>query len=253
MPSKLLPPNANPGFGPDYPGAIVYPAHPTNYAHRPTMPVAICLHTPEEDADDTETTPVWFSQDHGDPEKAGSTTYYLDSDGDVYQCVAEDWMHFGNGLRGKPLPAWATPALNLNQQTLSIEIEGRAATIQDTMVIGGPQWLSLVALIRDRCVYYDIPMDREHIIGHYQVASDRTDPGRLFPWADLMTALAQEDDLTDEEKRKLDDRDGRVQLDNLLTRFYNVKTNREHGTILLYEPGSGVVKAVIPVPEWAET
>lgn len=190
--SASLPPNDNPSFAPDYASAICYPAHPTNYARGAPLAASMggfCLHTAEEDADDIEVTPRWFAQDHGDPARAGSTTYYVDSDGDVYQCVSEDWMHFGNGVKGKPWPAWADPNINLNWQTISIEIEGRAANIEETLIIGGPQWLSLVALIRDRAGFYRIPLDREHVIGHYEVSNERSDPGVGFPWDALMRDL----------------------------------------------------------------
>lgn len=240
--------NNNPTFAADYHGAIVYPAHPSNYGMLAMNPLGICLHTPEEEADDNEVTPVWFSQDHNDPNKASSTTYYQDSDGDVYQCVSEQWMHFGNGVVGKPYPAWANPNINLNRQTLSIEIEGKAATIQDTLVIGGPQWLSLVALIRDRCAAYNIPMDRAHIFGHDKVSNQRTDPGALFPWADLMTALAQEDQLTAEEQRLLEDREGRVAVDWLLTKHFNTRLTPDRSHVIFYDPVSGVIAASLPAP-----
>src|SRR5207344_2431627 len=99
-----------------------------------------------------------------------------------------------NGLNGKPRPSWAH-AGSLIWQTLNVEIEGYAATIQDTMVIGGPQWNALVALVRHRCKAWHIPMDRAHIMGHYELAVDRTDPGAGFPWVAFLAALNEEEDM----------------------------------------------------------
>lgn len=179
-------------FTADYPGAIVVPSHPTNQ-HTPeshggvsNQPKAWFLHTPEEDADDNEGTPYYFANNAN---LEASTHYYMDSDGDVYQCVPERNYAYANGLNGKPLPSWADPSTSLNWQSLSVEIEGRAASIHDTMPIGGPQWNGLIKLIKHRAAAYNIPLDREHIMGHYQVSTARTDPGPKFPWDALMRDL----------------------------------------------------------------
>lgn len=214
----------NPSFAANYPGAIVFPAHWTNYftpgsGFGPMRPRGFVLHTPEEPADDVESTPAYFAGAN----RQASTHYYIDNDGDVYQCVSEDWFAFANGVRNKPYPAWADPSHSLNWQTLSVEIEGFAATIQDTMPVGGPQWLSLLALLRHRCAHYAIPLDREHVIGHYQVADNRSDPGALFPWdaliRDLNAPLPKEDDLSIEERERLE----RLEARDRLTRFLHTE------------------------------
>lgn len=198
MPSKPLPSNPNPSFVADYPSAFVYPAHETNYykpeGHNgvPNIPNAWVLHTPEEPSDDNETTPAYFAV----PYRAASTHYYLDSDGDVFQLVPEYCAAIANGLNGKPIPVWAKPT-SLNWQTLSVEIEGYAHSIHQTMPVGGPQFNSLVALIKNRAHVWGILLDRTHIMGHYQLSVDRSDPGALFPWDALMEALQE----TEEEKK----------------------------------------------------
>lgn len=178
-------------FKADYPGAIIVPAHPTNWRQLPNTPQGWVLHTPEEPWDNNESTPVWFSQAH--PATPGSTHYYLDSDGDVYQMVQEKWSPIANGVLGKPYPSWANPNISLNGQSLNVEIEGYAGQIGKTLIPGGVQFNALVKLIKHRCLAYGIPMDREHIIGHYQVSTDRTDPGAEFPWEALMLALKEEE------------------------------------------------------------
>lgn len=45
-----------------------------------------------------------------------------------------------------------------------------------------PQYESLKLLLDDICERHDIPMDRQHIIGHEEYSSEKTDPGELFDW-----------------------------------------------------------------------
>ena len=48
---------------------------------------------------------------------------------------------------------------------------------------------SLANLVSDIASRYGIPLDREHIIGHYQITTYKTDPGPAFPWDDFMSKL----------------------------------------------------------------
>ena len=137
------------------------------------------LHTPEEDADSIEVTPRWFQ----DPRARASTHYYADSDGDLYQMVADAdcaWAqgtHAGNrhwkGERGA-LPPWNEGVSN-NCRALRIEIEGRAATIGETLSKAQRQrvvrWMAL------KSMQYEIPLDRTHVVGHEELATDKRDPG----------------------------------------------------------------------------
>lgn len=184
---------------PDNPEAIWIPAHvgvfytPAGHGGVPNRPRAWCLHTPEETMDDNEATPRWFQN----PVSKGSTHYYISGpEGNLYQCVEERCFAFANGLIGKPWPSWANQNTSLNWQTLSVEIEGFAASIHNTLTRHGGQWKRLVSLLKDGCDKYDIPQDREHIIGHYQVSNERSDPGLYFPWdaliADLNTGTENE-------------------------------------------------------------
>ena len=181
----------------DYPGAIWFPADSSNFRPGPNTPKGFVMHTPQEPADGYPSTPHWFAQNHGDPNNVGSTHYFAAFTGDIYQCVAESDMAIANGVLGKPYPAWADRNVSLNRQTLSVEIEGYAANIQDTLVVGSVQWNALVELVRDRCEHYAIPLTREHIIGHYEVSTDRSDPGAGFPWDEFIRALNEEDDVTE--------------------------------------------------------
>lgn len=142
-----------------------------------------------------ESTPAYFAGAN----RQASTHYYADSDGDWYQMVPERCAAIANGLRGKPRPSWADPATSLNWQTLSVEIEGYAATIHQHCTPGTPQWDSVVRWVEDRTRVHGIPLDRAHVIGHYEVADNRSDPGRLDIQGIVDAALAlreQEDEMT---------------------------------------------------------
>ena len=146
---------------------------------RPNVPRALVLHTPEEDADQREITPQWFK----DPRARASTHYYADDDGDLYQMVADRdcaWAqgtHVGNRhWKGQPgaLPPW-NEGVNNNCRALSIEIEGRAESIGRTLTAA--QRRTVVKWLVHKSEQYDIPLDRDHVVGHEELASDKRDPG----------------------------------------------------------------------------
>lgn len=159
----------------DYPGSILFPANVTNVLRPVNKPKIIVLHTPEEPSDDNETTPWYFQKEN----LGASTHYYSDSDGDWYQMVPEFMGAIANGVRGKPYPVDTNPNISLNYQSVSVEIEGYAATIHLTCPRGGVQWNAVVSWVLWESETHSIPLDREHVIGHYEVANNRSDPGGL--------------------------------------------------------------------------
>ena len=184
-------------FTPDIPGAIVVQAHEHNIRPGVNHPKVLVLHTPEEEADATEVTPNYFARSNL-PRRA-STHYYASGgmgtfgDGDLYQMVPEDQGAIANGvttqaylnsigrsnLVGKEYPADTDPSVSLNLQSLSIEIEGRAITIHRTMPQGSLQWRTVVKWVAECARRHKIPLDRAHVLGHYDVSVYRTDPGSL--------------------------------------------------------------------------
>jgi hypothetical protein len=168
---------------PEYPGAIVYPADRSNcligVGWEPVAPTHIVYHTPQEKADTTPSTPVWFAQDHGDPNMAGSTNAFADWLGNIWECVPPYVTPIANGVLGKPYPPGANPNINLNRASRSIEIEGFAHNIHVTMPRGGGQWNTVVKWGAYQSALHGIPVDRDHHVGHYEVATNRTDPGTL--------------------------------------------------------------------------
>ena len=143
---------------------------------------ALVLHTPEEAADRNPQTPKYF----GTPGVMRSTHYFAATPGDLIQMVSDKdaaWgqgTHSGNrvwkGIRGAWAP-WNKEYISNNQLSLGIEIEGHAATIDQT--ITPAQFETVARWIAYKSWQYDIPLDRTHVVGHYELASDKTDPGTL--------------------------------------------------------------------------
>ena len=89
----------------------------------------------------------------------------------------------------------------MNQYAIGIELVGMGSqadmaiymtkseynAIDDSLKGFTPeQYASLKLLVEDICQRNDIPMDREHVIGHQEYAEQKTDPGELFDWTQLI-------------------------------------------------------------------
>ena len=184
-------------------GANYIPAHPDNIRPGVNKPKVLVWHTPEEPVDANEYTPVYFSgrifDEHGIQRRA-STTYDISGgagtqgDGDLYQCVREHECAIANGvttqsylnatgyshLVGKTYPAGTNSATSLNCQSLSVELEGYADTIHNTMLRGGKQWRAAVEWCESRAWKYGIPLTLERAgVPHFQLSVHRIDPGKL--------------------------------------------------------------------------
>jgi len=70
----------------------------------------------------------------------------------------------------------------------------------NSVVVDGERWEnfseaqinSLVTLVSGIASKYNIPLNRDHIIGHYQITTYKTDPGPAFPWDEFMKKLQEE-------------------------------------------------------------
>ncbi|WP_419994032.1 N-acetylmuramoyl-L-alanine amidase [Streptomyces boninensis] len=139
----------------------------------------IVLHDTEETYDDT----IKIFQD---PARQASAHYLVRSkDGHVAQMV-----------KNKDV-AWQAGNWYINGQSIGIEQEGKAAE--------GAKWYtpelyrSTAALVRHLAAKYDIPLDREHIIGHDNVPSLTTakiagmhwDSGPYWDWNYFFTLLGK--------------------------------------------------------------
>lgn len=129
-----------------------------------------------------------------------SVHYLIDRDGTVYCYIPEDLVayHAGSGTWAED-PKYTNL---LNDYAIGIEIaaigsqndmkqymSAREYGKLDPRVIGytDAQYTSLKALVEDICSRNQIPMDRQHIIGHQEYSPAKTDPGELLDWDRLLS------------------------------------------------------------------
>jgi N-acetylmuramoyl-L-alanine amidase len=93
-----------------------------------------------------------------------SSNYGVGLKGQIVEYVPSDKKAWANGIVNKPSFKLLKPSVNPNLYTISIENEG-----QDLCKAPEAQLNALVSLIRMITTKYKIPIDRDHIIGHYQV------------------------------------------------------------------------------------
>src|SRR6266850_3931856 len=170
---------------PDYPGATWTPANVNNYsyANRPQdYPVQlIIIHDIEGSAGSA-------IQAFQDPSREASAHYVIADNGQITQMVAEHDI------------AWHAGNWDYNTRAIGIEHEGYA--------YAQPTWYTTAMydasaqLAASICSKWGVPMDRTHVIGHYQVpdpndptqfggAEHHTDPGPYWDWTYYMNrALA---------------------------------------------------------------
>lgn len=168
---------------PDYPGATWVPANPGNYnvANRPNdFDInMVVIHDIEGSAGSAM---AWFQN----PQAQASSHYVVDSwDGKVYQMVPEKDV------------AWHAGNLNVNRHSVGIEHEGYAYR---PGFYNPREYETAAKLVRNITQRWNIPRDREHIIGHYEVPNPRdptkrgggsghTDPGPYWDWDSFMTMV----------------------------------------------------------------
>ncbi|GGU99333.1 N-acetylmuramoyl-L-alanine amidase [Streptomyces spectabilis] len=103
-----------------------------------------------------------------DPGHGAATHYVIRKDGHVAQMIRELDVAYHAGDR------------EMNERSVGIEHEGfvdKKASFTDAM------YASSARLTAGICERYDIPVDREHIIGHVEVdGTDHTDPGPHWDW-----------------------------------------------------------------------
>ncbi|MGV9882311.1 N-acetylmuramoyl-L-alanine amidase [Streptomyces sp. NPDC003006] len=103
-----------------------------------------------------------------DPGHGAATHYVVRKDGHVAQMIRELDVAFHAGNR------------SYNERSIGIEHEGfvdKKSSFTDKM------YTASAALTAGICERYDIPVDRDHIIGHVEVpGTDHTDPGPHWDW-----------------------------------------------------------------------
>jgi N-acetyl-anhydromuramyl-L-alanine amidase AmpD len=147
------------------------PADSSNYttANRPSdYPIKyVVIHTTESSF----TSAInWFQN----PSSNVSAHYVIrSSDGLIVQMVREKDI------------AWHAGNWTYNTRSIGIEHE---AYVSNASWYTDIMYRISAALTRSICLKYGIPMDRTHIIGHYQVpgVTNRTDPGPYWDWTYYM-------------------------------------------------------------------
>lgn len=136
----------------------------------------------------------WFQN----PEAQASTQYGIGKNGDVHQYVSEDDAAWGNGVLGRPTWPLLIPDVNPNLYTVSIEHEGYTGEPWTEAMLAAD-----VSLVKDIARRWNIPLDAEHIIGHYRIdAINRARcPGAGLPWERLFSLLNAGGSLEDEVRQ----------------------------------------------------
>ncbi|MGH3323678.1 MAG: N-acetylmuramoyl-L-alanine amidase, partial [Streptomyces sp.] len=113
-----------------------------------------------------------------DPLHASATHYVVRArDGRTVQMVRELDVAFHAGNQ------------EYNERSIGIEHEGFVDRPED---FTEAMYRSSARLTAHICKRYDIPVDREHIIGHHEVpGADHTDPGRHWGWKRYLRYVRQ--------------------------------------------------------------
>jgi N-acetylmuramoyl-L-alanine amidase len=124
------------------------------------------------------------------PQAQASAHYLVTRDGEIYQMVKDEDISWHAGAVKNP--SWKMHnGINPNYRTIGIEHEGYQGNGGDGSLTE-TQYQATLWLHRQLIAKYGIPVDRDHIIGHYQIDSiTRANcPGPKFPWKRLMQDLA---------------------------------------------------------------
>jgi N-acetylmuramoyl-L-alanine amidase CwlA len=138
---------------------------------RQFMPEAIVIHIMEGTLSGTDS---WFRN----VESKVSAHYGIGKNGEVHRYVQESDTAWHAGRVNAPAWSLIKPSgngfyINPNFYTVGIEHEGNEESDwTDAM------YDSSSALVRDICARWNIPLDRQHIIGHHEIYSLKTCPGR---------------------------------------------------------------------------
>ncbi|CAM5727735.1 N-acetylmuramoyl-L-alanine amidase OS=Streptomyces alboniger OX=132473 GN=CP975_25160 PE=4 SV=1 [Streptomyces alboniger] len=112
-----------------------------------------------------------------DPEHGAAAHYIVRKDGHVTQMIRELDVAYHAGNRA------------YNERSVGIEHEG---FVDRPEGFTGEMYGASARLTARICARYDIPVDREHIIGHVEVpGTDHTDPGKHWDWDRYMKLIRQ--------------------------------------------------------------
>jgi N-acetyl-anhydromuramyl-L-alanine amidase AmpD len=148
-----------------------------NFAHNRQgfKPEAIVIHMAEASAEAC-------LEKFNDPLLRNSTHYLVTKKGEVWKLVEETDTAWHAG--GVHRPSWKLlkPGINPNLYTIGIAHEGKAGQAWSEEM-----YQSSAQLIANIASHWDIPLDREHVIGHSQLNSTHNDPGLALDFAKLIS------------------------------------------------------------------
>lgn len=116
--------------------------------------------------------------------------YIIDRDGTIYCYVPEDRVAYHAGSMNQLAIGIEILAIG-SKSDMSIYMSGSKYDKIDPSLIGytDAQYEALGELVSDICERYDIPTDREHIVGHDEYNANKNDPGELFDWDKMIDIL----------------------------------------------------------------
>jgi len=127
-------------------------------------------------------TDSWFAN----PASLVSSHYGIGRTGEVHQYVKEEDTAWHAGRVDAPVWKLVKPNINPNLYTIGIEHEGKPDDVwTDVMKQSSGE------LIREICQRWQIPIDRNHIVGHFEIFSKKPNcPARDKKIIDELVALA---------------------------------------------------------------
>lgn len=130
------------------------------------------------------------------PGAKASAHYLVTRDGKIFQLVKDEDTAWHAGIVNKP--SWKLyDGTNPNYYTIGIEHEG-----WPNEPLTEAQYQATLWLHKQLIQKYNIPVDSEHIIGHYRIDSvQRANcPGPKFPWDRLFKDLKGDEEKVDKTK-----------------------------------------------------
>lgn len=157
--------------------------HPSpNFGIRTLKPELVVIHVMAGTLVGTDS---WFAT----PSSQVSAHYGVGLKGEIHQYVDEKNKAWHAGRVDHPTFTLYKPNINPNEYTIGIEHEG-----QDLSKGPQAQLQASADLVKDICVRWGIPLDRDHIIGHYQIYSLKPNcPATDKSVIDKIIALTQSD------------------------------------------------------------
>lgn len=134
----------------------------------------------------------------GSPGSKVSSHYYVAPNGNVHQLVPDEKTSWHAGTLENPTAKLLKKdslgkIINPNYYTIGIETSLRAPNPPTSY-----EWNSLKELIRLLSTKWNIPIDKDHIIGHHEIRASKTCPSPIVP-ASLVDELGDKEEI----KRKI--------------------------------------------------